>query len=108
MKLPLRNVLIAETTPRCPQCEGIELRRQGRVGFLQTTVLPRFGYFPWECGLCRKIYFVQQRSTAASQSWDTASSAPEETSTALRVPFPPVAALQRSLFTPVFEKERVS
>jgi hypothetical protein len=28
------------------------------MGFLQTTLLPYFGYFPWECVMCRrKTYF---------------------------------------------------
>ncbi len=53
--------------PHCPQCEGIELRRQGRVGLMQRVVLPRLGLFPWECGLCRKIYFLRQRSTGYRQ-----------------------------------------
>ncbi len=53
--------------PHCPQCDGIELRRQGRIGFLQRTVLPRLGLFPWECGLCRKIFLLKQRSVAYRQ-----------------------------------------
>ncbi len=53
--------------PHCPHCEGIELRRQGRVGFMQRVVLPRFGWFPWECGLCRKVYFLKQRTTEYRQ-----------------------------------------
>ena len=53
--------------PHCPQCDGIELRRQGRIGFLQRAVFPRMGLFPWECGLCRKVFFLKQRSTAYRQ-----------------------------------------
>ena len=49
--------------PHCPQCDGVELRRQGRIGFLQRAVYPRFGLFPWECGLCRKVYMLKQRTT---------------------------------------------
>jgi hypothetical protein len=48
--------------PFCSQCEGIELRRQGRFGFWQRSVLARLGLFPWECGLCRKIYMLRRRS----------------------------------------------
>lgn len=48
--------------PRCPHCEDIELRRQGREGFWQRVVLPQFGLFPWECGLCRKIFYLRQRA----------------------------------------------
>ncbi|HEY0784886.1 MAG TPA: hypothetical protein VGD62_03385, partial [Acidobacteriaceae bacterium] len=53
--------------PQCPQCEAIELRRNGRVGFLQRKVYPRFGYFPWECGQCRQIFMLKQRSTGYRQ-----------------------------------------
>ena len=53
--------------PRCLQCEGIELRRQGRFGFWQRVIAPHFGLFPWECGLCRKIYMLRQRSTGYRQ-----------------------------------------
>ena len=60
------RVLIGEK-PHCPQCEGIELRRQGRVGFWQRVILPHFGMFPWECGMCRKVYFLRQRATGYRQ-----------------------------------------
>jgi hypothetical protein len=34
------------------------MRRVNRTGFLQTKLLPYFGYFPWECVMCRrKAYF---------------------------------------------------
>ncbi len=55
-------VAIQGEKPHCPQCDGVELRRHGRVGFWQRVVMPRFGLFPWECGLCRKIFFLPQRS----------------------------------------------
>ena len=53
--------------PHCPDCERVALRRQGRIGFLQRVVYPRFGLFPWECGLCRKIFMLSQRSTGYRQ-----------------------------------------
>lgn len=53
--------------PQCPDCENIELRRQGRIGFLQRVVLTRFGLFPWECGQCRKVYMLPQRSIGYRQ-----------------------------------------
>ena len=55
--------IMAGPKPHCPDCESVELRRQGRTGFLQTVVLPRLGLFPWECGLCRKIFLLRQRRT---------------------------------------------
>lgn len=74
--------------PHCPHCEGIELRRQGRVGFWQRVVLPRFGYFPWECGLCRKIYMLRQRSTDYRQhsTGKSATSLPEARESLTRDP----------------------
>ena len=66
------NQALMGEKPRCPQCEGIELRRQGRVGFWQRVVLPRFGLFPWECGMCRRVYLLPQRATGYRQhSLDT-------------------------------------
>lgn len=53
--------------PCCGSCEKIELRRQARVGFLERVVLARFGYYPWECGLCRKITFLPQRFAFAGE-----------------------------------------
>jgi hypothetical protein len=49
--------------PLCPHCENIELRRQGRVGIWQRVIMPWFGLFPWECGLCRRIFMLRQRSS---------------------------------------------
>jgi hypothetical protein len=53
--------------PQCPRCEGIELRRQGRVGFWQREVLSRLGRFPWECGQCRVVYMLKMRSLGYRQ-----------------------------------------
>jgi hypothetical protein len=35
------------------------------------VILPRMGLYPWECGLCRRIYLLRQRSGAytSSVSW---------------------------------------
>lgn len=42
----------------CFKCKSTKFRRVNRMGFLQTTLLPYFGYFPWECVMCRrKTYF---------------------------------------------------
>ena len=54
--------------PICPHCENIELRRQGRVGLWQRVVLSRFGFYPWECGLCRRIFMLRQRLGAYASS----------------------------------------
>lgn len=62
--------------PHCPECDGIELRRQGRVGIWQRLILPQLGLYPWECGLCRKIFLLRQRSRANVPSWDQQSALP--------------------------------
>jgi len=29
-------------------------RRINRVGFLERVLLPRLGFYPWECAVCRR------------------------------------------------------
>jgi len=45
----------------CPDCGARQLRRMKRHGFLQKKVYPMFGYYPWECALCRHINFFKAR-----------------------------------------------
>lgn len=45
---------------RCDYC-GNALRRLARQGFLQTKIYSRFGYYPWECPLCREPMMVKQQ-----------------------------------------------
>ncbi len=54
---------MGEGKPQCPYCEAIELRRHARVGLWQREVASRMGYFPWECGQCRQIFMLPQRSS---------------------------------------------
>lgn len=102
--------LIDGEEPRCPQCDGVELRRHGRTGFWQRVVMPRFGLFPWECGLCRKIFFLPQRST------DYQHHVEEESVTALKfelvrapgiAPAAPIAPKAASIGEPVRRKQHV-
>ena len=44
----------------CPKC-GSRLRRLERKGFLQQSVYPKFGYYPWECPVCRELIFRKKR-----------------------------------------------
>jgi hypothetical protein len=37
------------------------MRRLGRVGFLQRKVFPLFGYYPWECPICRETVMHRGR-----------------------------------------------
>jgi hypothetical protein len=45
----------------CPDCGGRNLRRLSRTGFLQERVFPLFGYYPWECGVCRQMTLLRNR-----------------------------------------------
>ncbi len=54
----------------CGRC-GEHMRRLGRKGFLQTTVFPVFGFYPWECLACRSKKLVRSRGTRAfHRIWD--------------------------------------
>ncbi len=37
------------------------MRRLARAGFLQQHIWPFFGYYPWECPICRKLRLVRCR-----------------------------------------------
>ena len=39
---------------KCASCGAMAFRRINRVGFLERVLLPRLGFYPWECALCRK------------------------------------------------------
>jgi DNA-directed RNA polymerase subunit RPC12/RpoP len=45
---------------RCDYC-GNALRRLARQGFLQKKVFSKFGFYPWECPLCREPMLVKQQ-----------------------------------------------
>ena len=94
-----REALLVGEKPHCPRCDGIELRRQGRVGFLQRVLYPRMGLFPWECGLCRKIFLLKQRSTAYRQHIPEAALPPRHPE------FLPPGVLRGSGPGPAFEGE---
>ena len=44
----------------CRDC-GTPMRRLGRTGFLQLKVYPFFGFYPWECPLCRKVMMMKKQ-----------------------------------------------
>jgi hypothetical protein len=39
------------------------MRRLPRAGFLQQYILPFFGYYPWECPICRKPRLIRYRGS---------------------------------------------
>jgi hypothetical protein len=45
----------------CPKCYA-SLRRLHRKGFLQKWIISFFGFFPWECPVCRKAIYFKHRS----------------------------------------------
>ncbi len=47
--------------PTCPKCQKGVCTRVKREGWFQTELLPRFGYFPWECSSCRKVSLLKRR-----------------------------------------------
>ena len=44
----------------CKAC-GNPLRRLARKGFLQLKVYPKFGYYPWECPICRNTIMIRKQ-----------------------------------------------
>ena len=50
------------TNVLCPLCNRHGLQRIERKGFLQNTILPMFGYFPWSCYFCRVRSIIRRRS----------------------------------------------
>jgi hypothetical protein len=64
--------LIRMTDMYCSTC-GCEMRRLMRESFLQRKVYPLFGYYPWECPLCRdltlyKVRHVRKRKPSEKDS----------------------------------------
>jgi len=45
----------------CPACGHDRLRRAERHGFLQLTLAPFFGLYPWECANCRAHFLFKKR-----------------------------------------------
>jgi ssDNA-binding Zn-finger/Zn-ribbon topoisomerase 1 len=45
----------------CPKCKRGRLQRVEREGFLENSVYPRLGYFPWICTECKARNLVKFR-----------------------------------------------
>lgn len=63
---------------RCGYC-GNALRRLARTGFLQKHVYWKFGYYPWECPLCREPVMVRQQHRLKMRSEEHEASMPPRT-----------------------------
>ena len=71
---------------QCDRCSGKFFRRLNRKGFMERTVLPHLGFFPWECALCRRKVVLRTDGFKPSTKATTAS-----------VPAAPLGALASSL-----------
>jgi ribosomal protein L37AE/L43A len=49
------------TRLQCPNCGQEHLERIARQGFLSKEVYPLFGFYPWECAICRKEFLIRKR-----------------------------------------------
>lgn len=45
----------------CPACGYEQLERVARRGFLREKLFPIFGFYPWECVICRKEFLIRKR-----------------------------------------------
>lgn len=52
------------TKLRCPHCRQPQLARVARRGFFREKVWPFFGFYPWECAICRKEFLIRKRGAA--------------------------------------------
>jgi ribosomal protein L37AE/L43A len=52
------------TKLRCPNCNEEQLARIARHGFLRKHVYSVFGYYPWECAICRSEFMIRKRGGA--------------------------------------------
>jgi predicted RNA-binding Zn-ribbon protein involved in translation (DUF1610 family) len=55
----------------CPDCGSQHLRRLPRQGFLQKKVYTFFGYFPWECPICREVKLFRKRGKRSHREAET-------------------------------------
>lgn len=49
---------------RCPNCRREQLARIARHGFLRRKLFPVFGFYPWECAICRRQFMLWKRGGA--------------------------------------------
>jgi hypothetical protein len=49
---------------QCPNCRQDQLARIARRGFMREHVYSMFGYYPWECAICRREFMIRKRGAA--------------------------------------------
>ena len=57
----LSKVVEESTGRQCPECGCQHLSRLPRKGYLERTIYPLFGYFPWECVRCGVPFMLKKR-----------------------------------------------
>ena len=65
-------------TLTCPNCRHQQLARIARRGFLRERLFPIFGFYPWECAMCRRQFLLRKRGAAYRKSSSRKSGAQEQ------------------------------
>jgi len=52
---------------RCKHCGNARVFRLFRHGFLQSTIYPLFGYYPWKCKACKESMMLRSRKRSRSK-----------------------------------------
>jgi hypothetical protein len=63
----LPDALGGATGTHCKHCGNV-LRRLPRISFWQRRIYPLFGYYPWECPICRKLVMLKKQYRRKSRS----------------------------------------
>jgi hypothetical protein len=53
---------------RCPKCRHEQLARIARHGYFRRNIWPIFGFYPWECAICRRQFLLWKRGAAYRRS----------------------------------------
>ena len=64
----LDSVQGMKTKVRCSKCKQDKASRVARVGFLRRRVYSLFGFYPWECGICRSQFLARKRGGSYRKS----------------------------------------
>lgn len=52
----------------CPKCRREQLARIARHGFLRKKIYAIFGFYPWECAICRRQFMLWKRGAGYRRS----------------------------------------
>ena len=51
----------------CKYCGSKQIFRVFRRGYLQETIYPLFGFYPWKCKVCHRSMLLRKRKWLRSQ-----------------------------------------